>query len=107
MNKPPREWNKDGAALGGEGKIHRKKKTQQQTIFLGSSNKLNMLFGGLYSITLVQRKTKNKIRKREGGRGEFVPSFASPLPRTVGAAPQLGQYLHSSTAYPRTLSIKR
>lgn len=28
-------------------------KTEQQTIFLGLSNKLNMQFGGLYSIALV------------------------------------------------------
>lgn len=33
-------------------------KTEQQTIFLGSSNKLNMPFGGLNSIALIERRTK-------------------------------------------------
>lgn len=53
------------SSTGRRKKDSQEEKTEQQTIFLGSSNnKLNMQFGGLYSIALAQRKTK-----REGGKG--------------------------------------
>lgn len=85
-------------------------KTQQQTIFLGSSNKLNMQFGGQYcSCTEKNKKIRNGERGRGGNQGGWICTLlCSPLPpSSVGAAPRLGQYSHSSTAYPRTLSIKR
>lgn len=66
----------------------RGEKTQQQTIFLGSSNKLNMQFGGLYSIALAQRKTKKWEKESGAGvviRGvELAPSCARPPPPLLG-----------------------
>ena len=99
------------SSAGRRGEDSQEEKSLQQTIFLGSSNKLNMQFGGLYSITLVWRITTRKKKSQKGG-GVGVAIVGvnlcpPPSPPSVGAAPRLGQYSHSSTAYPRTLSIKR
>lgn len=45
------------SSAGRRDKDSEEEKTQQQTVFLGFSNKLNMHFGGLYSVAPAQRKT--------------------------------------------------
>lgn len=55
------------SSAGRRGEDSQEEKTLQQTIFLGSSNKLNMQFGGLYSITLVWSIQFLKNQKKGGG----------------------------------------
>lgn len=73
-------------------KEKKKEKTEQQTVFLGSSNKLNMQFGGLRRVALARKRKTKKFRKGRVERGwwwcgeviaggewwGFVPSPSSP-----------------------------
>lgn len=86
-------------------------KTEQQTIFLGSSQIKNVVWrtSPFCSCHIGKQNLEKEVG---GGRGDnrggciCVLLCFPPSAPTVGATPQLGRYSHSSIAYPRTLSMK-